>query len=794
VSLFVSWVLFPLVFCVLALGCGLLVQRAAGRPLPGLLLLPLGYAGIVVASQLTTYWAGTTFLATPLVIVLAAAGYALSARDLRTFTPDGWAAAAAFGVFCVFAAPVVLSGSATFLGYTLLGDTSIHFSLIDWVMNHGHSAFPQGPPSSYHAALASYIATAYPLGAHTALGALRPLVGQDVAWLFQPYIALLATLIALCIYEILRRAIEQRWLRALAAFAAAQPGLVYAYALEGSLKEIATVCVIALLVAVGADYTRRGGGVRAVMPLAVATGAGMGVLNASIMPWLGPILLAILATLLGRRGLRGWRPTALEAAAFLVVAAALSYPSLAVVGDFVHDTTVTFTGSGGSPLGNLLGPLSNWQVFGIWPMGDFRLPLVNHVNSARLLMGFEVGALGIGLLFAARRRSGWPLLFIAASAIGWVYVTARSNPWGDAKALMILSPAVVAVAMLGPASLWQAGRRPEGLLLAGAVTLGILWTNALAYHDADLAPRARLDELAGIGHRFAGQGPTLYTEFEEFGKHFLRQEDPSGSDESWQDSPRGVRTDGSSAPFGFSTDIDQLAPGYVQHFRTLVLRRSGSASRPPSNYRLAYSGGFYEVWEKRAGADEVLRHMPLGDSLHPGAVPQCAAVRALTRFGAHLAYVERPQLPVLMPNEAQHPSLWAPDGTDPTNLRPYGAGTLTGAVTVASSGRYRVWVQGSFGRGFTVLVNGRRVGRVRNELNPRGQFALAGAVELSPGRHTLRLVRPSGSLYPGDGGRNRLLGPVVLDPQTDTRAVREITAPHWRDLCSLRLDWVESVR
>src|SRR5439155_16001458 len=109
---------------------------------------------------------------------------------------------------------------ATFLGYTLLGDTSIHFSLIDWVMNHGHSAVPQGPPSSYHAALASYIATAYPLGAHTALGALRPLVGQDVAWLFQPYIALLATLIALCIYEILRRAIEQCWLRALGAFAA----------------------------------------------------------------------------------------------------------------------------------------------------------------------------------------------------------------------------------------------------------------------------------------------------------------------------------------------------------------------------------------------------------------------------------------------------------------------------------------------------------------------------------------------------------------------------------------------
>jgi len=791
VSVFICWVLFPLLFCVLALGCGLLVQFVSGGVLRGVLLLPVGYAGIVVASQVTTYWGATTFLATPLVIVLALAGYALAARDLRPATRDLPAALAAAGVFGVYAAPVVLSGSATFLGYTLLGDTSIHFSLIDWVMKHGHASVPGGVPSSFHAAVAGYIATAYPVGAHTALGAVRPLVGQDVAWIYQPYLALLAAFTALSIYAVLGRAIRQRWLLALAAFLAAQPGLVYAYALEGSVKEMATICLIPMLVAVGADFVTRRGGVRAAIPLAVTTAAGIGVLNASILPWLGPILVAVLAALLYARGIRTWRARAYEVAVFAAVAALLAYPALAVVRRFIHDTTVSLTS--GTEFGNLLGRLSNWQAFGIWPTGDFRLQLVNHYRIGYALIGAEIGALVLGVLWSLRRRSGWPLVFLAASLIGWGYITARSNAWGDAKALMIVSPALVAAAMLGPASLWEARRRVEGLLLAAAIAAGIVWTNALAYHDADLAPRGRLSELASIGQRFAGRGPALYTEFEEFGKHFLRQLDPTGSDESWQDEPRATLATGAAAPFGFSSGIDQLSPRYVQRFRTLVLRRSGSSARPPSDYRNVYEGHYYDVWEKIPGA-RVTRHLPLGTPLQPAAVPRCADVRALANAGgSRLAYVERPPLPVLFPAQARHPSDWVPDGTDPTNLRPYGPGTLTGTIRIARAARYTVWVQGSFGRGFSVSIDGHPVGSVRHELNPRGQFDVAGATALSPGTHTIQLVRPSGSLYPGDGGRNRLLGPIVLDPATDNRSVRELPAARWRGLCGKRLDWVEAL-
>ena len=255
-----------------------------------------------------------------------------------------------------------------------------------------------------------------------------------------------------------------------------------------------------------------------------------------------------------------------------------------------------------------------------------------------------------------------------------------------------------------------------------------------------------------------------------------------------------VRIIGSAAPFGFSSEVDQLAPAYVQHFRTLVLRRAGSASRPPSNYRLAYRGHFYDVWQKRGS--NVVQHIPLGDPLQPGAMPSCSALQKFGRAGGgtRLAYVERPFLPVMPVVTAHHPKFWTPDGTDPSNLRPYGAGTLTGSLTVPGGGGYTVWVQGSFGRGYTVLIDGRRVGEVKNQLNGRGQFAMAGTVTVAPGRHAIQLVRPSGNLSPGDGGRNRLLGPVVLDPSSDARTVKEIPASNWRQLCGRRLDWIESIR
>lgn len=78
----------------------------------------------------------------------------------------------------------------------------------------------------------------------------------------------------------------------------------------------------------------------------------------------------------------------------------------------------------------------------------------------------------------------------------------------------------------------MSGRRVEAGVAAALVTGGVLWSNALAYRDVNLAPRDQLAELEQVGREFAGQGPSLMTEFQPVGvRHFLRRLDAEGASE-----------------------------------------------------------------------------------------------------------------------------------------------------------------------------------------------------------------------------------------------------------------------
>jgi len=65
-----SWLVFPLVLGLLSLGCGFLVECAGGIEIPSALLLPVGFAAIVVVTLFTTSNDVTARLTTPLAIAL----------------------------------------------------------------------------------------------------------------------------------------------------------------------------------------------------------------------------------------------------------------------------------------------------------------------------------------------------------------------------------------------------------------------------------------------------------------------------------------------------------------------------------------------------------------------------------------------------------------------------------------------------------------------------------------------------------------------------------------------------
>jgi hypothetical protein len=797
VTALLAWLVFPVLATLVATGLGLLVDRAVGVALPGPLVPATGLALLIGLTQLTT-WSPSIAPATPvIVVVLAVAGLVVGRDRLHRRRLDAWALAGAVGVFVVYLLPILLSGQVGFAGYVLLGDTSIHLGLADRVIHHGATTTGL-TPSTYSVSLKSYFDNSYPTGSHTALGALGDLVPVDLAWLYQPFLSWTMALAALAFYELLRPLVAARPVRAFAAFVAAQPGLLYAFAMQGAIKELATVATLVTFFALIPWLLRPPLRWRKAVALAVAAAGSLGAIDLAAAAWLGPGLLAAALVLAWRLGRARIRETAAHVAAFAVVGAVFVGPTLASSGSFVQNTEHVLTS--GVELGDLQGPLDSLEVFGVWPRGDFRLSA--DKPGFYLLIGCVVVALGLGLLHLLRGR-GWAVLtLVGASLIAFFYITRTGSPWVDAKALAILAPVVMLVAVIGAISLGGVGRRIEAGVLLAAIGAGVLWTNAVAYHDVQLSNYPRLHELEQLGKRYAGQGPTFTPEFEEFAKYFLRDMAPTAGSEPYKPGPSGM-IPGGGLRFGFSVEVGQFNAGYVDSFRTIVLRRSPEQSRPPATFSLVHRGRFYAVWQRgpHAAARQVLGELSLGTRYQPGAVPACGAVRALAagarRAHAQLASVPAANLVVAAPDGSRHSLNWGADGADPTTFRSAGPGWLRMVVHAPVAGRYTAWTEASLPRSLNLSINGQRVATIPSGLSPRGpgEDVRVGTFALPAGRSVIRIERPGGNLDPGNGSASTLLGPTsfVLDG-SDARPVRTTAPRDWRTLCGHELDWVEIVR
>ncbi len=798
-AMIVAWAVFPLVLVAVCLGCGLAVERLAGWRLPGALLVSVGLALVIVAATLMTYKDATAKFTTALIVVLAVAGYASSIGRVRKLRPERFALGVGLGVYAVCAAPVVLSGNATFLGYFVLNDSAFHFALIDQLLVHGRdlSGLHQ---SSLLTVLRGYLGTDYPVGAQVALGAVRPLVAQNVAWIFQPYLAVIVSLGGVVLYQLLDGVVGSRPLRALCAFVAAQPGLVYAYYLESSIKELATTWLITLTVLLVLATLKDKLSVRRLVSLALVTVAAFDVLNVAVVPWLG-VPLAAFAVVAGWRTREAIRRVpkrrlALISGACAAVLAAIASPIIATAQTSFNVVSAQLSESG--DLGNLVTPLVKWQLLGIWPSGDFRFPVMAHYRVTYALLGIAIASAVLGALWALRRRAAGPVLLVAGSALATLYLLSRASPYAGAKVMMIFSLAVMLVVMLGAAALYDSGRRLEGWGLGLVLAAGVLWTNVEAVRSASVAPRARFAELASIGSRFSGQGPAFYNLSDEFAIHFLG---PLAPTTSIFETP--TPRPGLPARKGFSQvrgpwDIDELAESYVQGFRLLVLGRSPLESRPPADYRLAYRGRFDEVW-RRTSTPRVLEHVPLGGALDPAAVPPCATVLALakraSREHARLAYAVGLPLAVFVPTRAQRPPNWGLVYGEPYALIPRREpGAAVGPVRVPSAGRYQLWLEGSFSREVQVLIDARKAASASYELGTPGQFIPLGELELAAGTHQAAIVVHRAGDAPGEKLVNQTVGPLVLAPSPDVEPVDELEPARATSLCGRALDWIEIVR
>jgi hypothetical protein len=796
--------LYPCVLAVLCAGTGLLVERASGGEVPLALLIPVGAAGLIAVSQLVTF-AYPLAPATPYAMVaVALAGFGLARSRARALAGVLRAHPSPIGlallVYALALAPVLAAGRPSLSSYMALADSAVHLAGADFLIGHGQHFAHLDLHNSYGQFINDYYNASYPSGADTLFGGSALLLRLPLIWAFQPFNAFMLAAAVGPAWLIARRlGLTGVW-ALVAALAATLPALVYAYELLGSVKEIT---VLPLILSLGVLVERhrswlRGGAAR-VLPFAILVAGGVSALGVAFGVWALAAALVpavLLAWGAHRDGLR-WRvraagPLVGVGACVLAIAALPTWSRLR--GSVAVAQGIAST----SNPGNLRSPLRASQLLGVRLAGSYKLAphgLALTLTNVLIVVSLAAAVLGAWQLLRTRSfaLAGW----VGLSLLAWVAITLAAGTWAGAKALMLTSPVVVLLAWGGVAALRSLPRRILSQALAAGLAValagGVLVSDALQYHAANLAPTARYDELASLDARFAGQGPALFTDFDEYALYELRHLDVGGPDFVYPPPALAALAGG----YGQPVRLEAAAPAALAAYPMIITRRDPAAGRPPAAYGLAWQGAYYQVWRRRPGATPALRHIALGGS----AAGECRRIGVLAELAAgepglgatQLTLAEAPALVRVRLGRALHPRDW---GHERSGLVMNHAGTLAASLRVPRAGRWDVWLRGQLMASVRLAVDGRTLATVGGQLSGNSLVPNAVppiAVDLSAGVHRLTLSRGAPTLAPGDGGA-AVIDQILLAPAGAQQALRVRRSGRWRSLCGRSYAWVELAR
>jgi hypothetical protein len=805
--------LFACLLALLCAGAGLLVDRVSGSFLPGVLLPVLGAAALIGVSQLTTY-SVVAAPATPYLLALfAIVGFALGRPRLATVVAGGWRRCGwqlALPVLAYIAAlaPVLFSGRPSFSSYGVLSDSAFHMLGGDFLIRHGQDFSHLDLRNSSGQYLNAYYNTSYPSGADTFFGGSAFLIHVPLIWAFQPFDAFMLALATGPAWVLVRRIGLDGWLAALATLTVVLPALVYGYELIASVKEISALGMILALGALVVLHPRwlRGpplGGI----PFALVAAAGISVLGIAFGAWVLSALVVLAAIAIGDLAVA--RQNARQLLLLLAGGAIVAF--IAALGtwlDLSGSLQVAKNIASTSNPGNLQKPLRTVQVLGTWLIDSYKhVPLGGRLDVSYALALLALAAAVLGAVYILRIRQFALAAWIALTLAVWLGLTAYGTTWANGKALMLTSPVVVLLAWSGVAALRAVASRPASTagsrpisravlrssarwaaaLLALALVGGVAASDAMQYHGSNLAPTARYEELASLNSRFAGQGPALFTDYDEYSLYVLRDLDVGGP--GFMYPPRAVaQTEGRPA------NLDLIPPAALRSYPLIVTRRDPAATRPPAAYRLLWQGAYYQVWGRRPGAPVAIARLASS-----GTRPiQCSGVAGLARIaishGAQLLSADPPELVRVDLARTSHPA-WKQTRLGLLMTR---AGRLEASFTIPHGGLWELWLQGEIMPAIGVSVDREELTSISGQLtgvatDPDTMAPLR--VQLAAGPHRVAITRGSAEpLAPGDGGSAILDSIFLTAAGTGDQATLRVTAAaRWRSLCGRRLEWIEVV-
>ena len=800
------WVIAPAFLVLLSFGVGLLSASIVRKQINFAVTVALGFLVIAILGSLLTISTVTAPHTALVVALLGAVGLGVGFTRMRSLIRFEFASIwAGLLTYILFGLPVIASGSPSWVGWVKLDDPATFLAVTDRLMSVGRTT-PDPVTSTYSRVIQTIFDPvgaghfSYPVGSFMPFGVTAKLTGVESAWFFQPYMALSAAIVAMLFVLILRHHISQKIVLVLIGTFAAMASTIYSYVMWGAIKEIVILIPITLF-AITIFEPVKNRERREIFLYSFIGALGIYFIGgAAGVGFILPIFfIAVLVKLFSKNrviayGMIGALGLALAVVTYFLRAGnnAIANILIPIVGD----------------TGNLSRALKLRQVVGMWPSQDFRADPIHPILTLIAITIAVLLALA-GLYFSVKRGS-WiaPSLFIATLA-----VVVNSYFWGGiwltGKAIAVASPIFLLCTGIGAIELWKFFHKNQMpvwgrvkihhvvVLLIVIVGSGVFLSNLMTYKNVWLAPFTQVDELRKIGEQFAGQGPTLMTEYSVFGsRYFLRDMDAEAVSEL---RVHLIPTrDGNQVPKGFAADIDLFGSSTIDYFKILVLRKSPTASRPPLNYELAWSGKHYEVWKRVEKNIAIKATLPLGDNFYPYQKPTCDQVTTFLSSmvkGDRVFVAYRKAVYVVNFVNGDLPATWYPTNPYTGGVDRVGSGGFSRSVTVDVTGHYDLSIAGSFPGLLKILVDGVQTfsGRSMMEENSYLTNTLA-KVYLSAGRHTVTVLYEKPALLPG-GDVDARFGPIYLSTQNagDVK-VTQVSNSRLDQLCTRNLDWIAIAR
>ena len=511
--------------------------------------------------------------------------------------------AAALAV-AVASLPFIAAGSVGILGVGLVNDDMASHLLISSWLAEGFEPEPV------------LIDQGYPLGPHALVAGLAEAFGAGQIEAWAGFTLAIPALLALLAYGALER-LGPVW-RTLAAAATALPYLLVAYLAQEAFKE-PVMALFLLAFALWLPRVERAAdavslGLLAAGTIYVYSFPGLAWLIGAAVVW-GAIELA--------HGRRPGRGVAIATAVAAGVALLLVLTDLDRLRDFVDFRALDPDRANEGGLGNLRGHISPLEALGVWPTSEFRLSAgAGSLPAAVFYAGAALGLLALALgLPGWIRDHGWSvpaalitalLAYVGARAFGTVYTSA--------KALAVLAPLIVLIALGGLVAVRSAGRT---LLAGGFVALAAL-SSFLILRQAPVGPEDHMDELAEFRPIVAGE-PLLFLGRDNFVLYSLRGSRPFTHVRNFYN-PYFVEPNFDLTDVASKFDFDSVEAGTLDRFPYVITTRAAYASGPPPSYLFVAETDSYVLW--RAGP--VGMRLPAETGPEPTGPLECRPGRPLT--------------------------------------------------------------------------------------------------------------------------------------------------------------------